>query len=152
MNEECDDHEVYSLSFSCLMELRYILVSCHVVSSHAPCTRVCCVLSHATCGRHWCVVFCCVVCLGVVQVAPGMLITFLQKGLAYVGIEEHLNEVCMQNKSGKILLLCTCYQATLAAVALLPYLLPSMPSTPMHRRLCRRWLHDVKNCNLVCIF
>lgn len=27
------------------------------------------------------------------QVAPGMLITFLQKGLAYVGIEEHLNEV-----------------------------------------------------------
>ncbi|CAB1113606.1 unnamed protein product [Ectocarpus sp. CCAP 1310/34] len=26
------------------------------------------------------------------QVAPGMLITFLQKGLAYVGIEEHLNE------------------------------------------------------------
>ena len=32
------------------------------------------------------------VCCGV-QVAPGMLITFLQKGLAYVGIEEHLNEV-----------------------------------------------------------
>ncbi|CAM9408411.1 unnamed protein product [Pylaiella littoralis] len=26
------------------------------------------------------------------SVAPGMLITFLQKGLAYVGIEEHLNE------------------------------------------------------------
>lgn len=35
--------------------------------------------------------FCCVCCW--VQVAPGMLITFLQKGLAYVGIEEHLNEV-----------------------------------------------------------
>lgn len=31
--------------------------------------------------------------LSLTQVAPGMLITFLQKGLAYVGIEEHLNEV-----------------------------------------------------------
>ncbi len=28
-----------------------------------------------------------------VDVPPGALITFLQKGLEYVGIEEHINEV-----------------------------------------------------------
>jgi len=28
------------------------------------------------------------------DVPPGALVTFLQKGLEYVGIEEHINEVC----------------------------------------------------------
>lgn len=41
-----------------------------------------------------------------VQVAPGMLITFLQKGLAYVGIEEHLNEV------RKTTTFCSCFHTS----------------------------------------
>jgi hypothetical protein len=40
------------------------------------------------------------------DVPPGALVTFLQKGLEYVGIEEHINEVSMifyQSFSGQLL-------------------------------------------------
>lgn len=29
------------------------------------------------------------------EIPPGALITFLQKGLEYIAIEEHINEVCV---------------------------------------------------------
>jgi hypothetical protein len=34
------------------------------------------------------------------EIPPGALITFLQKGLEYVGIEEHINEVFLIFYSG----------------------------------------------------
>lgn len=37
------------------------------------------------------------------DVPPGALVTFLQKGLEYVGIEEHINEVCTPSIFGGIL-------------------------------------------------
>lgn len=58
----------------------FYLISHHIISPHTI-PYIPCVLRHSFCVCCW------------VQVAPGMLITFLQKGLAYVGIEEHLNEV-----------------------------------------------------------
>lgn len=40
------------------------------------------------------------------ELAPGALITFIQKGLEYIGIEENIDEVC-------IVVFCTyCYPAT----------------------------------------